>query len=245
MNRFAGKRLLVTGAASGIGRATALRLAAENGCVVAIDRDSVGLKELKDNRITVHVADVAKESDVVDAVNTAGEILGGLDALINVAGVHRITPMDALTPADFHDLFAINCIGPALLCREAMPYLMDTRGVVVNVASTAATHGHPYMTAYAASKGALLALSYSLAAEVAPHGVRVVAVSPGGVRTPMVTTMEVPEGADIDLNFFSRTQPLTGYGEPEQIAATIAYAASSDGSYLTGVDLRVDGGSHV
>ncbi|MFI7642245.1 SDR family NAD(P)-dependent oxidoreductase [Nonomuraea sp. NPDC049400] len=245
MNRFVGKRILVTGAASGIGRATALRLASEDGLVFAVDRDAKRLKDLIHNRITTHTADIAHEQEVLHAVHTAYEVLGGLDALINVAGIHRITPLPDLTPTAFHDLLAINCVGTALMCREAMPHLMTSRGVVVNVASTAATHGHPYMTAYAASKGALLAFSLSLAAEVAPHRVRVVAVSPGGVRTPMVTAMEVPEGADIDPTFFSRTRPLTGYGEPEQIAATIAYAASSDGSYLTGVELRVDGGSHV
>ncbi|MFI6296930.1 SDR family NAD(P)-dependent oxidoreductase [Nonomuraea sp. NPDC050790] len=240
MERFAGKNVLLTGAATGIGRATALRLAGEGARVLAVDLNP----EIPEHAaITPHVADVADEAQVKAAVARAVEELGGLDALINVAGVHKTTPLATLTLDDFRRLLEINLLGTFLFCREAMPYLVERKGVVVNTASTSATHAHPFMTGYAASKGGVLAFSLSLAAEVAPQGVRVVAVSPGGVVTPLMTSVSFPEG--VDASFYGRIMPQVGFGEPEAIAGTIAYAASADGAYLTGVELRVDGGSHV
>jgi NAD(P)-dependent dehydrogenase (short-subunit alcohol dehydrogenase family) len=241
-NRFAGKRILLTGAASGIGRATAQRLAAEGGRVFGVDRDAEGLKSLAGDAITVHVADVADERQVAETVKAAIDQMDGLDVLVTAAGIHRVTPLPELTPADFLDLFRVNLLGTFLVCREAMPYLADISGVVVTISSTAALHGHPFMLSYAASKGAVHAFSRSLAAEVAPRGVRVVTVLPGGVQTPLVTNMRIPDG--LDPSFYARTRPLMDYGQPEQIAATIAYAASADGGYLIG-DVRVDGGSHI
>lgn len=240
MERFAGKKVLLTGAATGIGRATALRLADEGATVFAVDRNAEGLADLP---MKTRVADVSDEQSVKDAVKEAVEAMGGIDVLVNVAGIHKTTPLATLTLADFQRLLDVNLLGTFLFCREAMPYLKEARGVVINTASTSATHAHPLMTAYAASKGAVLAFSISLAAEVAPDGVRVVAVSPGGVVTPLMTSVSFPEG--VDASFYGRIMPQVGFGEPEAIAGTIAFAASSDGAYLTGVELRVDGGSHV
>ncbi|WP_328807701.1 SDR family NAD(P)-dependent oxidoreductase [Nonomuraea antri] len=243
MERFAGKNVLLTGAATGIGRATALRLAAEGARVFAVDLNEAALAELASDAVITHVADVSDETSVREAVARAATTLGGIDALVNVAGIHKTTPLATLTLAEFQRLLDVNLLGTFLFCREAMPYLVASKGVVVNTASTSATHAHPFMTAYAASKGAVLAFSLSLAAEVAPSGVRVVAVSPGGVVTPLMTSVAFPEG--VDASFYGRIMPQVGFGDPEAIAGTIAYAASSDGAYLTGVELRVDGGSHV
>lgn len=240
MERFTGKKVLLTGAATGIGRATADRLVEEGATVFAVD---VNPDLPKHDRIIPHVADVADEEAVKNAVRVAAETMGGLDVLVNVAGIHRTTPLETLTLADFQRLLNVNLLGTFLFCREAMPYLRESKGVVINTASTSATHAHPFMTAYAASKGAVLSFSLSLAAEVAPAGVRVVAVSPGGVVTPLMTSVNFPEG--VDASFYGRIMPQVGFGEPAAIAGTIAYAASADGAYLTGVELRVDGGSHV
>lgn len=240
MERFAGKRVLITGAATGIGRATALRLAEEGATVFAVDRNAEALAQLA---MKTRVTDVADEQSVKEAVSAAAESMGGIDVLVNVAGIHQTTPLATLTLAGFQRLLDVNLLGTFLFCREAMPYLVEAKGVVINTASTSATHAHPFMTAYAASKGAVLAFSLSLAAEVAPDGVRVVAVSPGGVVTPLMTSVSFPEG--IDASFYGRIMPQVGFGEPAAIAGTIAYAASADGAYLTGVELRVDGGSHV
>jgi NAD(P)-dependent dehydrogenase (short-subunit alcohol dehydrogenase family) len=250
MNRFEGKTVLLTGAASGMGRATAIRLVGEGAAVFAVDRNEAGLKETATlvpdgpGRLVTRVADVADEQDVVDAVAAAVAELGGLDVLANVAGIHRTTPLATLTAEEMLQLFSVNALGTVLFCREAAPHLAERKGVIVNIASTAATKGHPYMTAYAASKGAVLALSQTLAAELAPRGIRVVAISPGGVRTPLTeAAAHWPEGTD--PSYFARVTPLLGFGEADDIAAAIAFAASSDGRYWSGSELRIDGGSHI
>uniref|UniRef100_A0AAU3H228 SDR family oxidoreductase n=1 Tax=Streptomyces sp. NBC_01401 TaxID=2903854 RepID=A0AAU3H228_9ACTN len=248
MNRFDGVRVLLTGAGSGIGRATALRLVSEGAAVYAVDRSRDGLAETAaaaagPGRIMTGVADVADEGAVVESVRAAVDGLGGMDVLVNVAGIHRTTPVERLAVADLERLFAVNVVGTALFCREALPHLPDGTGAIVNVASSAASHGNPYMTAYAASKGAVLGFSLSLAAEVAHRRIRVVPVSPGSVATPLAGPHVLP--ADLDTSYYGRIRSLFGTGEPEQIAGVIAFAASRDASYLTGVEIRADGGSHI
>jgi NAD(P)-dependent dehydrogenase (short-subunit alcohol dehydrogenase family) len=247
VNRFEGKAVLLTGAASGIGRATALRLTSEGAAVFAVDLDGGGLHDTVaaaegPGSIQAHVADVSDESAVVDTVRRAVGELGGVDALVNVAGIHRTTPIDRLTVGDLHRLFEVNAVGPALFCRETLPHLPENGGVIVNVTSTAAGHGNPYMTAYSASKGALHAFSLSLASEVVHRGIRVVTVAPGTVTTPLTAGVTL-EG--VDPRYFARIYSLMGPAEPEQIAGALCFAASEDASYLTGVELRVDGGSHI
>lgn len=248
MPRFEGSNALLTGAASGIGRATAIRLASEGATVFAVDRDEAGLTETANaaagtGRMLTHVADVTDEESVTAAVAAAGAQVGAVDALINVAGMQRASPIEGLSVEDLLQHYSVNLIGAALFCREVLRQMPDG-GVIVNTTSTAATHGHPYQSAYSASKGALLAFSHSLAAEVVPRGIRVVAVSPGSVDTPLTNSAHVlPEGRD--YSYFERVKSLLGRAEPEQIAATIAFAASSDASYLTGVEIRADGGSHM
>lgn len=244
--RFEGRRVLLTGAASGIGRATAVRLAAEGASIVAVDRDEAGLAETVvacqgPGRISTSVCDITSETEVTAMVAAAVDVLGGLDVLANVAGIHRTTPIDTLRVEDLRELFEVNLVGTALCCREAVAHL-GRGGVIVNVASSAAAHGNPYMTAYSASKGAVLAFSLSLAAELVGRGIRVVPVSPGTVATPL-TAAVVP--GDLDFTYFGRIRSLMGEATPEQIAGVIAFAASDDASYLTGAELRVDGGSHT
>ncbi|HTW18421.1 MAG TPA: SDR family oxidoreductase [Nocardioides sp.] len=244
--RFEGRRVLMTGGASGIGRAAAVRFVAEGATVFAVDLDEEGLARTVSEcagpgRITTAVCDVTSEPEVVATVARAGSDLGGLDVLANVAGIHRTTPIESLTVDDLHLLFEVNLVGTALTCREAVPHL-GRGSVIVNVASSAAAHGNPYMSAYSASKGAVLAFSLSLAAELVGRGIRVVPVSPGTVATPL-TAAVVP--GDLDFGYFGRIRSLMGEATPEQIAGAIAFAASDDASYLTGAELRVDGGSHI
>lgn len=251
MNRFGGRRALVTGGASGIGRATVARLVGEGASVFAVDRDEAGLAEtvaacggpgtVVTGTVITAVCDVTSEDDVVATVARAVGELGGLDVLVNVAGTHRTTPIESLSVADLRLLFDVNLVGTALFCREAVAHL-GRGGVIVNVASSSAAHGNPYMTAYSASKGAVLAFSLSLAAELVQRGIRVVPVSPGTVTTPL-TAAVVP--GDLDFSYFGRIRSLMGEANPDQIAGVIAFAASDDASYLTGAELRVDGGSHT
>lgn len=247
MHRFSGTNAVLTGAASGIGRATAVRLVGEGAHVFAVDRDPAGLAEtaeacLGPGRVSTHVADVTVENDVVAAVRAAVDALGSIEVLLNVAGTHRTTPIEQLTVDDLHLLFDVNLVGTAIFCRETVPHLPEGAGVIVNVASSAAAHGNPYMSAYSASKGAVLGFSLSLAAELVGRGVRVLSVSPGTVATPL--TASVAPG-DLDFSYYGRIKSLMGPATPDQVASTIAFAASPDASYLTGVDLRVDGGSHI
>lgn len=248
MLRFSGTDVLVTGAASGIGRATTLRLASEGAAIVAVDRDADGLDEVRwsaqgtAGRVVTRVADITDEASVRESVDEAAEQLGGIDVLVNVAGSHRTTPIAQLTTQDLRELFEVNCVATAVFCREALRHLPDQSGVIVNVASSSAAHGNPYMTAYSASKGAVLAFSLSLAAELVGRGIRVVPISPGQVSTPL-TAQGVPEG--LDMRYYGRIRSLMGPAEPEQIAGVIAFAASRDASYFTGAELRVDGGSHI
>ncbi|MFI6863891.1 SDR family NAD(P)-dependent oxidoreductase [Streptomyces sp. NPDC050421] len=248
MNRFDGVKVLLTGAGSGIGRATALRLVSEGAAVFGVDLSHDGLADTAaaadgPGWIVTRVVDVADEDAVVECVRAAAGGLGGIDVLVNVAGIHRTTPIDRLTVADMERLFAVNTVGTALFCREALPHLPDGSGVIVNVASSAAGHGNPYMTAYAASKGAVLGFSLSLAAEVAHRGIRVVPVSPGSVATPLAGPHVLPP--DLDASYYARIRSPFGAGQPEQIAGVIAFAASRDAGYLTGAELRADGGSHI
>ncbi|WP_306316923.1 MULTISPECIES: SDR family NAD(P)-dependent oxidoreductase [unclassified Streptomyces] len=251
MNRFEGTAVLLTGAASGIGRATALRLASEGAAVFAVDLSADGLRETADRlppgsagRIRTHAADVSDEGAVVAAVARAAEELGGIDVLVNVAGVHRTTPIDRLTVDDLRYLFSVNVVGTAVCCREALRHLPDGSGVIVNVASSSATHGNPFMSAYSATKGAVLAFSLSLAAEVAHRRVRVVPVSPGTVATPLTARPDMLP-ADLDTSYYRRIRAPFGAGDPEQLAGVIAFAASPDAGYLTGAEIRADGGSHI
>ncbi|UUZ59432.1 SDR family NAD(P)-dependent oxidoreductase [Nocardioides sp. B-3] len=238
-SRFDGTKVPVTGGASGIGRATVQRLVSEGALVFAVDLDVEGLASLEG--VHTHVADVSSEEAVVTAVAAAVETLGGIDVLINVAGIHRTTPIETLSVDDLTRLFAVNTVGPAIFCREALRHLPDGTGVIVNVTSSSAAHGNPYMTAYSASKGALLAFSLALAAEVVHRGIRVVPVSPGTTATPLIEGIP----ADLDMSYYARIRSLMGPATPEQIAGVIAFAASPDAAYITGAEIRADGGSHV
>jgi len=246
VGRLSGRRVLITGAGSGIGRATTVRLVAEGARVVAVDRAQDGLEAtvalcVGPGTVATLLCDVTREPEVVEAVRAAVETLGGLDVLINVAGIHRTTPIETLSVEDLRVLFEVNLVGTALLCREAVRHL-GAGSAIVNVASLAATQGNPYMSAYSASKGAVLAFSLSLAAELVGRGIRVVPVSPGSVATPL-TAGVVP--GDLDFSYFARTRSLMGEAVPEQVAGVIAFAASADASYLTGAEIRVDGGAAI
>lgn len=236
----------MTGAGSGIGRASAVRLVGEGATVFAVDVDKDGLAGTAaactgPGSLVTATCDVTSESEVVSTVRAAVAAMAGLDVLVNVAGIHRTTPIESLTVDDLHLLLEVNLVGTALFCREAVGHL-PRGGAIVNVASSAAGHGNPYMTAYSASKGAVLGFSLSLAAELVDRGIRVVPVSPGTVATPL--TEAVTPGS-LDFSYYGRIRSLMGVGEPEQVAGVIAFAASDDASYVTGVELRVDGGSHI
>ena len=245
LERFDGKHVLVTGGASGIGRATALRLASEGASVVAVDINAEALAGLVDEAaglsgsVTVQPGDVSTEAGVRSIVSGAVAGLGSLDVLVNVAGILSFGNSHEVTLDEWNRLLAVNLTGTFLMCRESLPHLLATRGNIVNIASTAAHAGQPWAVAYSATKGGVLAMTRELAVEYGKSGLRCNSVSPGAIDTPITAAFEVPEGANPKL--ISRVMPLNGFGTPEGIAATIAYAASEEASHMNGADIRVDG----
>jgi NAD(P)-dependent dehydrogenase (short-subunit alcohol dehydrogenase family) len=244
-SRFSGKGALVTGAASGIGRATALRLAAEGAAVVAADLDRERLSTLPaetdggSGSIHVRAADVSSADAVAELVSSAVSTLGRLDVVVNVAGVLSFSHTHEHTLEEWDRLLAVNLTGTFLVCRASIPHLLASRGTIVNLASTAAHKGQPWSAAYVASKGGVLALTKALAVEYARAGLRVNSVSPGAIDTPIAEAFHMPEGADGKL--LSRMMPLDGFGSPEGIAAAIAYLASEEASHMNGADVVIDG----
>jgi NAD(P)-dependent dehydrogenase (short-subunit alcohol dehydrogenase family) len=245
-DRFTGRNALVTGAASGIGRATALRLAAEGAAVVAVDVNaellaklSVDAEGLGGGGVSTLIGDVRSEADVARMVDEAVDRLGTLDVVVNVAGVLSFSHSHEQSLEEWNRLIGINLTGTFLVCRQVLPHLISSGGNIVNLASTAAHKGQPWAAAYGASKGGVLALTRALAVEYAGAGVRVNSISPGAIDTPITQAFHLPEGADIKL--LGRVTPIGAFGTPEGIAAAIAYVASDEASHMNGADILIDG----
>jgi NAD(P)-dependent dehydrogenase (short-subunit alcohol dehydrogenase family) len=246
MDRYAGRVALVTGAGSGIGRATVVRLVAEGATVVAADIDATGLAGTADgsarpDAITPIVGDVSDPAFAPAAVAAALEH-GRLDTLVNSAGILRFEHSHEVRLADWQRVLDVNLTGTFLLCQAAIPALLDGGGAIVNVASTAALAAHPWAAAYSASKGGVLALTRTLAIEYAKQGLRANAVCPGSIDTPITGAFTLPEGADAKL--LHRIMSPVGMGDPSVVAAAIAYLGSDDSRHVNGADLRIDGGTH-
>ena len=247
MQRFQGRVALVTGAASGMGRATSIRLAREGARVVIGDIDEVGLKETAEQirsdggDATVQPYDASDEASSAALVALAAEAGGRLDILANIAGISAFYRLDEITADVFQRFLSVNLVSPLVLCREAMPHLVKTKGAIVNIASIAARTCAPYHTAYGASKAGVLAMTKSLALEFADAGVRVNAICPGGFDTPMNVDHRTPEG--VELPKLQRLYPLDEMGQPEQVADLIAFLVSDEAAYISGEDIVIDGGA--
>ena len=245
-DRFAGKVAVVTGAASGIGRATAVRLGAEGATVVAADisdavEDVAAEIVAGGGTATAVRADVSQRAGAEAPVDTAVDDHGRLDVLCNVAGVLAAAHSDAVPDEQWEKIIAVNLTGVFFTTRRALPALVESRGAIVMASSTSALSGHPWMTAYSASKGGVLAMTRTLAMEYARRGVRVNAVAPGGITTPMVGGLELPD--DIDYSLFDRISPLDEFRGPETVAAAICFLAAPEAAHINGEVLRVDGGT--
>ncbi|MFF3271423.1 SDR family NAD(P)-dependent oxidoreductase [Streptomyces chrestomyceticus] len=254
MERFDGRRVLITGAGSGIGQATVHRVLAEGGRVVAADISEAGLKATAEraaadghgDRLSTAVLDIADETAARAGVAAAVEELGGLDVLVNAAGILRASHTHETTLDAFNRIIAVNLTGTFLMIREALPALLRGRApVVVNFSSTSAAFAHPYMAAYAASKGGIQSMTHAIASEYAKQGLRAVCVAPGSVRSGMTDDPGLP--ADADMTLFAKLLPAIGEGfaPPETVAGVIAMLASEDGAFITGTEIRIDGGTHM
>lgn len=264
-HRYTDRRVLITGAGSGIGQACVLRILDEGGVVVAADISRDGLDDTAERagaaagRLSTVLMDVGDEESVSAGVAGAVDTLGGLDTLVNVAGILRSAHFADTTLAAFEEVLRVNLVGTFLVIRAALPALR--RGdapAVVNFSSTSATFAHPYMSAYAASKGGVLAMTHALAAEFAREGIRFNAVQPGSISSGMTdgtgqSKQSVGPGlpADADFRLFTRVAPalpLPGkamFADPSAVAAVVAMLGSPEAFFITGTEVRIDGGAHM
>jgi NAD(P)-dependent dehydrogenase (short-subunit alcohol dehydrogenase family) len=235
--RFTDKRALVTGAASGIGEATARLLHAEGAEVVLADVDAGRLESLAaelGDRAAAQVLDVRDEAQVAPAA-------AGVDVLVNVAGIGSTQDAPGTPLELWEDVFAVNARGTFLCCKHAIPGMRERGGgAIVNVSSVAALVGLRNRAAYSASKGAVVALTRALAVDHVVDGIRVNAVCPGTVDSPWVRRLVEEVGESLDA--LRARQPMGRLGTTDEIAEAIAYLASDSAAFVTGSVLVIDGG---
>lgn len=240
-------RALVTGAASGIGRETALRFAREGAAVCCVDVDEEGgaetveLVEAAGGEGVFVAADVSDEAAVGDAVTSTVDAFGGLDFLVNNAGVEGANaPTGEQETMDWNRVLGINLSGAFYGTKHALPHLLDGGGAVVNVASVAGLVGFEGIAPYVASKHGLVGLTKTTALEYATEGVRVNAVCPGVVDTPMVE--RYGGGDEGAAEAMTQMEPVGRMADPAEIAASVVWLCSDDASFVTGTAIPVDGG---
>ena len=242
MGRLDGKVAIITGAANGMGAAHARRFCAEGAAVVLADlADEAGLAlaaELGDKAVFVH-HDVSSESSWADVIDEAARVFGGLDILINNAGIHWVRPLEEETLDGFHRALDVNLIGPFLGIRAAVaPLRARGGGAIVNICSLAATTGLGWHGAYGASKWGLRGLSRTAANELGPDGIRVNSVMPGAIDTSMLP----PDRQGLGEARFAKL-PLRRVGKPDEVSSLLVFLASEESSYITGGEFGIDGGS--
>lgn len=243
MERFTGKVVVVTGAGSGIGAATARRFAQEGAAVVLCGRRADKLAEvasqLEPGRTLVHPSDVSKLDDMAQLMAAAVARFGRIDVLVNNAGVAVMGGFLETPIEEWHRIIAIDVDGVVFATRAALPELLKSRGSIVNVSSVSGLGGDWGLSFYNAAKGAVSNLTRALALEFGGKGVRVNAVNPSLTMTEM--TADMKDDAALMAKFADRV-PLGRAAEPEEVAAVIAFLASEDARFVTGVNLPVDGG---
>jgi meso-butanediol dehydrogenase / (S,S)-butanediol dehydrogenase / diacetyl reductase len=240
MRGLTGKRVLITGGASGIGAATAKRFLEEGSAVVVLDRDAPARerirRELPALAGTVD-ADVSNLKQVQAAFDEVVGLIGGVDVLINNAGISIRHNFLDITPAEWDKVIAVNLTGVFYVAQTAAKHMWERgRGVILQTASTNGIMGYPYYADYNAAKAGVIELTRSMALELAPK-VRVCAVAPGYVLTPM----QRAEYTDEMLEEVNRKIPMHRHAEPEEIAALFAYLASDDAAFITGHVYTIDG----
>jgi len=243
---FDGKVVIVTGAASGLGRATALAFAAQGAKLVLADVDEKGLDETVAKAGDLGAEAIAVPTDISDSAAcmrlapAAVETFGRLDSVCNIAGAFRFDHARDITPATWDKIHAVNVRGPFFIIQAALPHLIESSGTVINVASASAFLGHAYLAHYASSKAALVNLTKSLAMELMHTPVRINAIAPGGINTAMTTATAFPEGLDFQL--LGRYVPLRGSSEPEDFSDLILMLAGPRGKSIHGACINADRG---
>ncbi|MAZ30880.1 MAG: short-chain dehydrogenase [Flavobacteriales bacterium] len=245
MQRFKNKIVVITGAGSGIGRSTALRLDSEGAEILLIDKNQEDLSATKqmlnNNNSSEHVVDISSIISTKKFFDDLEKNYKRLDALINIAGILRFDNSHEVEIENWNQILEVNLTGTFFMCRYALPLLLESKGAIVNVSSTAALGAHAWTAAYSASKGGISAFSKTLAVEYGMKGLNINCVCPASIETPMSSSPLMPK--DIDTRLLKKIMPLDGVNRsPDDIASTIAFLASDDAIHINGIDLRVDGG---
>lgn len=239
-----GKVALVTGAASGLGRATALKIAEAGGDLLLVDVNAEGLAETaalaKGVKTITHVADLSDPDACVGAVAAAVAAFGRLDALCNIAGIIRMAHSAEMPREHYLQTIAINLNAPWFLSQAALPHLLETHGAIVNCASSAAMIGEAYAAAYCASKAGVVNMTKAMAMEFARKPIRINAVAPGGMITNISNGMTFPSEAEMDL--VARYSGLRGQVEVGDVADLITMLASPAGRSYHGACISIDAG---
>jgi NAD(P)-dependent dehydrogenase (short-subunit alcohol dehydrogenase family) len=237
---FDGLRAIVTGGSSGIGLATAQLLAARGAQVACLDLRVDGLP----SPLVGFLADVTDDAAVRDAVTAAADRFGGLDIVVNNAGIGAIGTVEDNADDEWHRVWNVNVVGMVRVTRAALPYLRSSaHAAIVNTCSIVATAGVPQRALYSAAKGAVLSMTRAMAADHVREGIRVTCVNPGTVDTPWVRRLldQAPD-PDAELAALQARQPTGRLVSADEVAHAIAYLASPYSSATTGIDLAVDGG---
>jgi NAD(P)-dependent dehydrogenase (short-subunit alcohol dehydrogenase family) len=246
MDRFTGKITIITGAGSGIARATARRFGSEGSVVACLDIDEAAAQKTAaeiagdGGTASAYRCDVADPASVHATVESVVSDLGAPHVLCNIAGVGNFAHTTELPFAEWQRVIGVNLTGTFLMCQTVLPHILERGGNIVNTASNAGLQGLAYSAAYCASKGGVVQLTRALAIEYWKSGIRVNAIAPGGVDTPLSRGFTMPEGAD--LAYLDKMMSPFGMAEPDDLASLFCYVASDEARYMTGAIVSMDAG---